>query len=81
MRNVPPLFVKLMAGRDGTNASLLKFNIPSDVVGKRARRRSAMKNKNNDFKFFFCLSVQMFLFFHRRHPGASAVARLASLSC
>lgn len=81
MRNVPLLFVKLMAGRDGTNASLLKFNIPSDAVGKRARRRLAMKNKNNDFKFFFCLSVQMFLFFHRRHAGASAVARLASLSC
>lgn len=81
MRNVPPLFVKLMAGRDGTNASLLKFNIPSDVVGKRARRHSVTKNKNNDFKFFFCLSVQMFLFFHQRHPGASAVAGLASLSC
>lgn len=39
--STPPLFVKLMAGRDRTNASLLKFNIPSDVVGKRVRRRSA----------------------------------------
>lgn len=42
MQNIPLQFVKLMVGWDGKNASLLKFNILSDVDGERLRLGSVL---------------------------------------
>lgn len=41
-QNIPLQFVKLMVGWDGKNASLLKFNILSDVDGERLRLGSVL---------------------------------------
>lgn len=67
MQNIPLQFGKLMAGWDGKNASLLKFNILSDVDGERLRlacvlAQSHVLNKNNGLKFVFLPVSAMFLF-------------------
>lgn len=67
MQNIPLQFFKLMVGWDGKNASLLKFNILSDVDGERLRLESVLAqshvlNKNNSLKFSFFMSVHCFYF-------------------